>query len=115
MNQNYSEEVRLADEGTPMAVFQKERTDAISEMFSNKFADGIYPTSIFFARIDNCVEKLIHQARVSALEEAVETINQEIGSGGVREYTFGKEWTEGYNQAMKDAIKKLLPPDITNI
>jgi len=30
----------------------KERTDAISEMFDNKYADGIYPTSKFFERID---------------------------------------------------------------
>ena len=32
--------------------FQKERTDAISEMFDNVDKNGIYPTTIFFNRID---------------------------------------------------------------
>jgi hypothetical protein len=32
--------------------FQKERTDAISEMFDNVDKFGIYPTSEFFNRID---------------------------------------------------------------
>ena len=33
--------------------FQKERTDAISEMFDNPDKCGIYPTGKFFKRIDN--------------------------------------------------------------
>lgn len=33
--------------------FQKERTDAISEMFDNVDENGIYPTTKFFNRIDN--------------------------------------------------------------
>jgi len=33
--------------------FQKERTDAISEMFDNADKCGIYPTGKFFNRIDN--------------------------------------------------------------
>ena len=33
--------------------FQKERTDAISEMFNNVDKYGIYPTTKFFNRIDN--------------------------------------------------------------
>lgn len=33
--------------------FQKERTDAISEMFDNVDRYGIYPTTKFFNRIDN--------------------------------------------------------------
>lgn len=32
--------------------WQKERTEAISEMFDNVREDGIYPTSKFFERID---------------------------------------------------------------
>ena len=56
-------EVRLAEEGTPLATFQKERTDAISEMFDNVDECGIYPTSTFFARLDACVEKLLKKSR----------------------------------------------------
>lgn len=33
--------------------FQKERTDAISEMFDNVDKYGIYPTTKFFNRIDS--------------------------------------------------------------
>lgn len=33
--------------------FQKERTEAISEMFDNPDKSGIYPTTKFFNRIDN--------------------------------------------------------------
>ncbi len=46
---------------TPMGEFQKERTDAISEMFDNKDEYGIYPTTKFFVRLDNCVRKLLAQ------------------------------------------------------
>jgi len=52
-------EVTLEPENTPMGEFQKERTDAISEMFDNEDAYGIYPTSRFFARLDDCVRKLL--------------------------------------------------------
>lgn len=57
MNQEFK--VKLAKEGTPMAIFQKERTDAISEMFDGIDDYGIYPTSRFFARLDKCVETLL--------------------------------------------------------
>ena len=52
-------EVVLEPENTPMGQFQKERTDAISEMFNNVDENGIYPTSRFFARLDNCVRNLL--------------------------------------------------------
>lgn len=51
--------VKLAKEGTLMAEFQKERTNAISDMFDNVDENGIYPTSIFFARLDKIVERII--------------------------------------------------------
>jgi len=54
-----NDEVKLAEEGTIMAEFQKERTDAISEMFDNVDSCGIYPTSRFFARLDKAVEKAL--------------------------------------------------------
>ncbi len=49
-------EVKLAEEGTIMAEFQRERTAAISEMFDNVDEHGIYPTSLFFVRLDRAVE-----------------------------------------------------------
>ena len=54
-------EVRLEPEDTPMGEFQKERTDAISEMFDNPDDCGIYPTTKFFVRLDNCVRKLLEE------------------------------------------------------
>ena len=44
---------------TPLGKFQKERTDAISEMFNNPDEYGIYPTTKFFVRLDNCVRELL--------------------------------------------------------
>ena len=54
-------EVILEPLDTPMGKFQKERTDAISEMFDNPDKYGIYPTGKFFVRLDNCVRKLLEQ------------------------------------------------------
>ena len=51
--------VVLEPENTPMGKFQKERTDAISDMFENKDEYGIYPTTKFFIRLDNCVRELL--------------------------------------------------------
>ncbi len=54
-----TEKVILEPENTPLGKFQKERTEAISEMFDNEDANGIYPTGKFFVRLDNCVRKLL--------------------------------------------------------
>jgi len=54
-------DIKLEAENTPIGKFQKERTDAISEMFDNVSENGIYPTTKFFARLDNCVRKLLKQ------------------------------------------------------
>jgi len=62
-------EVHLAPEGTPLVRFQKERTDAISEMFDGEYADGIYPTSKFFARLDKCFADEIKAAHEAGREE----------------------------------------------
>jgi len=51
--------VVLEPRDTKIGRFQKERTDAISEMFDNPDECGIYPTSKFFARLDNCVRLLL--------------------------------------------------------
>jgi len=53
------DKVTLEPEDSPMGQFQKERTDAISEMFDNVSDNGIYPTSRFFARLDTCVRSLL--------------------------------------------------------
>ena len=52
-------DVVLEPNDTPMGKFQKERTDAISEMFDNPDEHGIYPTGKFFTRLDNCVRQLL--------------------------------------------------------
>lgn len=41
--------------------FQKTRTDAITEMFDNKYANGIYPTSKFFETLDAAIIQAIDQ------------------------------------------------------
>ena len=64
-----TKEVKLAEEGTIMAKFQKEKTDAISEMFDNKYEDGIYPTSKFFIRLDNALLKALSQQKQEMVEE----------------------------------------------
>ena len=53
--------VVLEPDNTLMGRFQKERTEAISEMFDNVDSYGIYPTSKFFARLDNCVRGLLKE------------------------------------------------------
>lgn len=58
-----NDEVKLAEEGTIMAEFQRERTDAISEMFDGVDNHDIYPTTQFFARLDKAVEKALSQQK----------------------------------------------------
>jgi len=53
--------VKLEKEETLMGRFQKERTEAISEMFDNVDENGIYPTTRFFIRLDNAVKKIIKE------------------------------------------------------
>lgn len=79
-NQTPKEEsgvVTLAPEGTFLADFQKERTDAITEMFDNKYDNGIYPTSVFFARLDKKVADLITLAVQTERERWVQRIPED--------------------------------------
>lgn len=71
------EVVTLAEKGTLLAQFQKVRTDAISEMLEGKFPNGIYPTSKFFAQLDNCVSALLSQARREEREAIAEKVANE--------------------------------------
>ena len=61
--------VTLAKEGTPLATFQKIRTDAISEMFDNVDEYGIYPTTRFFAKLDAAVSTLLAEERSRIVRE----------------------------------------------
>lgn len=77
-------EVKLAPEGTPLARFQTERTEAISEMFDNVGECGIYPTSKFFARLDACFERELAAKEaeiVAAYEDAALACEADIDCG----------------------------------
>jgi len=52
-------EVTLELKDSTMGKFQKERTDAISEMLDNPDKYGIYPTGKCYAKLDNCVRGLL--------------------------------------------------------
>jgi hypothetical protein len=77
--------VFLAAEGTPLAVFQKVRTDAISEMFDNADESGIYPTSKFFARLDNCVAQLLTTLEVTHQQELEEAYQRGYTQGRIQD------------------------------
>ena len=93
-------EVKLAKEGTIMARFQKERTYAISEMFDNKYGNGLYPTSKFFMRLDNAVKKALTEQR----EEMIKEIEKMYHSK-----------TKGYYNSCDYAVAKTLDDIIKNI
>lgn len=103
-------EVKLAEEGTPLAVFQKERTDAISEMFDNKYDNGIYPTSKFFARLDNCVIKLLSQLREEASMETARKIALSANSAGLapKELTSDEDWKAEVKKIKEEARRETL-------
>jgi len=64
-----AEAVELEPEGTPMGDFQKLRTDALSEMFEGRSANGIYPITRFFVRLDAWARTVL-----AALREAQEAL-----------------------------------------
>ena len=67
--------VVIEDESTILGEFQKERTDAISEMFDNVDEFGIYPTTEFFRRLDVAVQK--------AVDRAVDEVMGELDDGRI--------------------------------
>lgn len=73
--------VILESENTPMGIFQKERTDAISEMFDSEDDDGIYPTTAFFIRLDNCVRKLLRAKHELAFHPDYLKFNEGVEAG----------------------------------
>ena len=95
-----NEEVKLAEPGTIMARFQKERTDAISEMFDNpyifdKAQNEIYPTSKFFVRLDKALQKALSEQK----KEIINKIEQMPDSFPERE---SDEFDKGYCLAQSD-------------
>ena len=78
-------EIELGEEGTPLARFQKERTNAISEMFDGEDSLGIYPTSRFFCRLDRCFNSELASAKKRGeenMKNKVEAQAQEAGADG---------------------------------
>lgn len=59
---------------TPIESWEKERTDAISEMFDNPDEDGIFPTTKFFNRIDAYFYSKLAEAYRKGREDACDYI-----------------------------------------
>ena len=71
------QKVVIEPENTLIGKFQKERTDAISEMFYNRDKNGIYPTTKFFIRLDNFVRELLTD-NAGEIEQAVKKERERI-------------------------------------
>ena len=104
-------EVKLAEKNTPLGRFQKERTDAISEMFDNKYGVGIYPTSKFFVRLDNSFQKELERLAKEIVGEEKECCC-ELDSGN-----FEKQCECCYKEAnqKREEIKQILKSNGINI
>ena len=104
-------EVILAPAGTPLARFQKERTDAISEMFDGEDTNGIYPTSHFFARLDKCFSEELSRISKEA-EERGRRKGYKLGYYGKDSYKSDLYIAEATAAAYDKAIHITLPPEI---
>ena len=67
---NTKETVVLEPEDSLIGKFQKERTDAISEMFDKKDEHGIYPTTQFFSRLDRQAREIAEISFKAGYKEA---------------------------------------------
>lgn len=67
--------VELADEGTVLCEFQKKRTELLSEMFDNVDDIGIYPTGVFYAKLNKYFQQTLEADRKSRLEEVERQID----------------------------------------
>ena len=84
--------VVLAEKGTPLAEFQKARTDAISRMFNRDKACGkIHSTTKFFVELDDSVSALLLKARREALEEAANLVEPSPEDEGTSQYANDKD------------------------
>jgi hypothetical protein len=59
----------IKPEGTIIGDFQKERTDAMMEMFNNERADGIFPTTQLYRRLDNALKCALDRQRKEILAD----------------------------------------------
>jgi len=93
--------------------FEKERTDAISEMFDNP-EGGIYPTSKFFKRLDRFVVNLQSELLSAVIEEIegrkkTKTYPQQLHTfkGEVEYFDRLSDGDIHYNQALSELVEKL--------
>ncbi len=101
-------EVVLAPEGTPLARFQKERTDAISEMFDNEDEHGIYPTGKFFARIDKCFENELAQKLAGAKEAKSVPMGVSQWREHGKKYGYDEYFKEEAFEEMRERVERLI-------
>lgn len=108
VNEKDLEKVMLEPDNTLLGKFQTERTNAISEMFDNVSENGIYPTSKFFARLDNCVRQILEAIRPQVDEDG-------ILSGEERDKAWRAGWHNGGGQigALNSTIKAQKQADDT--
>lgn len=92
--------VVLAPIGTPLAVFQKERTDALREMFNNEDEYGIYPTTKLFVRLDKCVENLLATYGEQCRREERESWFRKIDQVRQIKISDNKRLTDGWDMAL---------------
>ena len=83
--------------------FIKERADAISEMFDNKYADGIYPTSVFFERID----KQNDTSQISLLQTAIDAVEGMKNISHICDYNCADEPHGIINEALSEVVDLL--------
>ena len=106
MSKDTKIEINLAEEGTVMADFQKERTDAITQMFDSKDEYGLYQTSRFFARLDNAVEKAI-TSKLLQIKEECGGLKKEAGDTDIVCDNESCTAVDAHNQTITDIIKIL--------
>ena len=90
-------------------VFQGERTRALSDMFDNCGADGIYPTTQFYNRIDKACRATII-AVLTELDIEIGVMINTVDYGGKYEPVFFDARNSGLEQVrdhLAEAIKEL--------
>lgn len=109
---NWREEVKLEDEGTLMAGFQKARTDAVSAMFDEDGSDRIYHTSKLYARLDDAARNLLSSQKsdiIRRIEGKIQERNcghDQDGACYAGKYD-GDECWASYNKAISDLLSEL--------
>lgn len=92
--QEQSWEINLAEEGTPLAEFQKIRTRAVCEMLDDN-QDEILQTSRLYSKLDACFSSLFQKEREKMLNALIKSAEPYDNS----------EW---HNQLSIEQIKKII-------